>query len=235
MSRDMILSTTVLPCAKIAFAAGLKTTYEKRRRILLNSFPLLTDPASHGGEAADAFDVVVPSLPGYGFSDRLPSSTEFTFGSLFHRLMADLGYDRYGAHGGDIGSSVCEQMARSHADRLVGIHLTDVPVQHALVETGGRQVGFVLPQHLGHVRLHRGGNVDRSGGRGGRLAIGEVEFVLHDLDRDVLVRIQRREASDEVLQFSDVSRPGVAPEGLERLRRQGDGSPPVFLAVPLEE
>lgn len=93
--------------------------------------PLLTDPASHGGEAADAFDVVVPSLPGYGFSDRLPSSTEFTFGSLFHRLMADLGYDRYGAHGGDIGSSVCEQMARSHADRLVGIHLTDVPVQHA--------------------------------------------------------------------------------------------------------
>lgn len=93
--------------------------------------PLLTDPAAHGGDPADAFDVVVPSLPGYGFSERRDGDSRYTFDALFHALMAELGYDRYGAHGGDIGSMVCEQMGRSHADRLVGIHLTDVPVWHA--------------------------------------------------------------------------------------------------------
>ena len=73
----------------------------------------------------------MPSLPGYGFSDRLPNSSEFTFGALFHKLMSELGHERYGAHGGDIGSMVCEQMGRSHAGQLVGIHMTDVPLQHA--------------------------------------------------------------------------------------------------------
>lgn len=93
--------------------------------------PLLTDPQAHGGDPADAFDVVVPSLPGYGFSERIAANSEFTFGALCHRLMEELGYRRYGAHGGDIGSMVGEQMARSHVERLVGIHLTDVPLQHA--------------------------------------------------------------------------------------------------------
>jgi pimeloyl-ACP methyl ester carboxylesterase len=94
--------------------------------------PLLTDPAGHGGDPADAFDVVVPSLPGYGFSDP-PDRPGLTFhiGDIWHELMTDvLGYDRFGAHGGDWGSTVTEHLARSHAHAVIGIHLTDIPFWH---------------------------------------------------------------------------------------------------------
>jgi pimeloyl-ACP methyl ester carboxylesterase len=95
--------------------------------------PMLADPASHGGDPADAFDVVAPSLPGYGFSDR-PGKDRMTFhiGDLWHQLMTqELGVERFAAHGGDWGSFVTEVMARDHADSVVGIHLTDVPFYHA--------------------------------------------------------------------------------------------------------
>jgi pimeloyl-ACP methyl ester carboxylesterase len=95
--------------------------------------PLLCDPAAHGGDAIDAFDVVVPSLPGFGFSEK-PEKAGATFqvGSLWHALMTEhLGYQRFGAHGGDWGSTVTEHLARSHGRSLAGIHLTDVPFWHA--------------------------------------------------------------------------------------------------------
>jgi len=97
---------------------------------MVDIIPRLTDPAAHGGEALDAFDVVVPSLPGFGFSDR-PSERGFTvarIADLFARLMTEeLGYTRFAAHGGDWGSGVTEQLALRHAERLVGIHMTDIP------------------------------------------------------------------------------------------------------------
>jgi len=91
--------------------------------------PLLTHPR----DPADAFDVVVPSLPGFGFS---PPPTKpgaiFHVGDLWHELMTKhLGYERYGAHGGDWGATVTEHLGRSHARNVVGIHLTDVPFWHA--------------------------------------------------------------------------------------------------------
>lgn len=94
--------------------------------------PLLTDPAAHGGDAADSFDVVVPSLPGYGFSDKpREPGVLFRIGDLWASLMTEqLGYRRFGAHGGDWGSTVTEHLARSHAAAVVGIHLTDVPFLH---------------------------------------------------------------------------------------------------------
>jgi pimeloyl-ACP methyl ester carboxylesterase len=98
----------------------------------LKLIPLLTDPAAHGGDPADAFDVVVPSLPGYAFSDP-PAKAGGTFGigDLWHELMTrTLGYEYFGAHGGDWGSTVTEHLARSHAAAVVGIHLTDVPFWH---------------------------------------------------------------------------------------------------------
>ena len=109
----------------------------------LNLIPRLTDPAAHGGDAADAFDVVVPSLPGYGFSDR-PTTTGATFriGEIWHTLMTDaLGYQRYGAHGGDWGSTVTEQLARSHAGASSDPpHRRPVlaPVPEAVRSLGGR-------------------------------------------------------------------------------------------------
>ena len=94
--------------------------------------PLLTDPAAHGGDPADAFDIVAPSLPGYAFSEaRMDKGGLFGFGDLWRRLMVDeLGYERFGAHGSDWGSTVTEHLARSHAGSVVGIHLTDVPFWH---------------------------------------------------------------------------------------------------------
>ena len=96
--------------------------------------PMLTDPASFGGRAEDAFDVVVPDLPGYGFSGRPPKfGTVFRVHDLWAGLMTDkLGYQQFGAHGGDWGSTVTEQLARSHAGSVVAIHLTDVPFGHVL-------------------------------------------------------------------------------------------------------
>lgn len=100
---------------------------------MVKLIPLLTDPAAHGGDPGDAFDIVVPSLPGFGFSDRPQRrgwTTEHT-ADLWARLMTEeLGYEKFGAHGGDWGSAVTESLARRHADILTGIHLTDVPYGH---------------------------------------------------------------------------------------------------------
>jgi pimeloyl-ACP methyl ester carboxylesterase len=91
--------------------------------------PMLTDPASYGGNPADSFDVIVPSLPGFGFSDR-PSKDNMTLertAELLTRLMMDvLGYKRYGAHGGDFGSPITQLLALAHPESLVGIHVTDI-------------------------------------------------------------------------------------------------------------
>jgi pimeloyl-ACP methyl ester carboxylesterase len=94
--------------------------------------PMLTDPASFGGRAEDSFDVVVPSLPGFGFSGK-PKKV----GALFqvndiwaHLMTKNLGYERFGAHGGDWGGTVTEQLARSHPNSVAAIHLTDVPFGH---------------------------------------------------------------------------------------------------------
>jgi len=86
----------------------------------------LTDPEAHGGDAADAFHVVCPSLPGYGFSGK-PAASGWgveRIARAWAELMARLGYARYGAQGGDWGSAVTTELARLDADHLVGIHLT---------------------------------------------------------------------------------------------------------------
>jgi pimeloyl-ACP methyl ester carboxylesterase len=97
---------------------------------MVKLIPRLTDPAAHGGDPKDAFDVIVPSLPGFGFSDR-PTTRGFSVARIaesFAKLMRDeLGITRFGAHGGDWGSAVTERLAAQSPDLLVGIHLTDIP------------------------------------------------------------------------------------------------------------
>jgi microsomal epoxide hydrolase len=112
----------------IILTHGYPDSFDRFSKII----PMLTDPESHGGRAEDAFDVVVPDLPGYGFSDK-PNKhgTIFGVGDLWAQLMTQkLGYQRFGAHGGDWGSTVTEQLARSHSDAVAAIHLTDVPFGH---------------------------------------------------------------------------------------------------------
>lgn len=95
--------------------------------------PMLTDPVAYGGKADDAFDVVVPSLPGFGFSDPITKSGQDDAWAtkLLHQLMTGvLGYTRFAAHGGDVGSGMTEALATSFPDSLIGIHLTDIPYWH---------------------------------------------------------------------------------------------------------
>lgn len=118
----------------LLLAHGWPDGFNRFSRII----PLLTDPGAHGGDPADAFTVVAPSLPGYGFSPRAAHGTGAAqFGAICHTLMTEvLGFARYGAHGGDIGSMVCEQLGRDHAEAVVGVHLTDVPLGHAQTPSG---------------------------------------------------------------------------------------------------
>ena len=88
--------------------------------------PLLTDPARFGGDARDAFTVVAPSLPGYGFSFRphQPRLNRVAIADLFATLMTEvLGYQRFVAQGGDIGAQVTLRLAAAHPEYLYGIHL----------------------------------------------------------------------------------------------------------------
>jgi len=87
----------------------------------------LSDPASHGGDPADAFDVIVPSLPGFGFSTPLRTTGVGVrrIGDLWVRLLRDiLGYPRFGAAGGDWGAIVTSELGHAHPDELLGVYMT---------------------------------------------------------------------------------------------------------------
>jgi pimeloyl-ACP methyl ester carboxylesterase len=96
---------------------------------MLELIPRLTDPERFGGRAADSFDVVAPSLPGYGFSDppAAPGMHPGRIAALWLRLMDVLGYDRFGAQGGDWGASVATRLALDAPGRIAGIHLNYLP------------------------------------------------------------------------------------------------------------
>jgi pimeloyl-ACP methyl ester carboxylesterase len=92
---------------------------------LLEAIGPLTDPTAHGGAAEDAFDLVLPSLPGYGFSSE-PTELGWDVGrtgQAWAELMRRLGYTRYVAQGGDVGAGVTDAMGRQAPEGLVGIHM----------------------------------------------------------------------------------------------------------------
>src|SRR5436190_2475993 len=92
---------------------------------LLDAIGPLTDPTAYGGRAEDAFDLVLPSLPGYGFSAE-PAELGWNVGRVaraWAALMQRLGYDRYVAQGGDVGASVTDAMGRQAPKGLLGIHV----------------------------------------------------------------------------------------------------------------
>jgi len=88
--------------------------------------PLLTNPKDYGNDPKNSFDVIVPSIPGFGFSDR-KAMTEDAVADLWVKLMTEkLGYKTFAAAGGDYGALITKSLAFNHADKLIGIHLTDV-------------------------------------------------------------------------------------------------------------
>ena len=107
----------------------------------------LTDPAAHGGDPADAFHLVIPSLPGYGFSGPLTETgwTDGRTAAALAELMARLGYDRYGVQGGDVGAFVGPLIGRAAPDRVIGVHVnalvtfpTGDPADMAAMSEGDR-------------------------------------------------------------------------------------------------
>ncbi len=94
----------------------------------LHILPMLTDPASHGASATDSFDVIVPSLPGYGYSGKPGHGMNiFAVADLWAALMTELGYEQFAAQGGDNGAGVTTALGLRHPERLIGIHLNFVP------------------------------------------------------------------------------------------------------------
>lgn len=115
----------------------LKTDHENRLPLLLThgwpgSFaemlriaPMLTDPRAHGLDTLFGFDVVIPSIPGFGFSDRprKPGASSAWAAEKFHLLMTGLGYDRYAVQGGDLGAGISLRLAKNHPESVIGAHV----------------------------------------------------------------------------------------------------------------
>ena len=111
---------------------------------------LLTDPASHGGNPADAFDVIVPSLPGFGFSDRPHTAgmTRARTAELWASLMTNvLGYKQYMAAGGDFGSGITQTLALAHPQAVAAIHVTDLGFYN--LHTDQQELTLAEKQYLG--------------------------------------------------------------------------------------
>jgi pimeloyl-ACP methyl ester carboxylesterase len=109
---------------------------------MLRILPLLTDPEAHGADPADAFDVVVPSMPGYGFSDRpsMAGVNTFRIAELWVGLMKDLGYGRFAAQGGDFGAGVSTILGWRYAKHVLGIHLNYIPGSYRPYLAAGEEI-----------------------------------------------------------------------------------------------
>jgi len=142
---------------------------------LLNAVDPLTDPTAHGGRAEDAFHLVLPSMPGYGFSEkpRAPGWNPDRMARAWIELMKRLGYTRYVAQGGDWGAPVCHGMARQTPPGLLGIHVNlpaTLPPDIAMLlasnqpapagltaaeKTAYDQIGFVFAKGTGYAVMLR--------------------------------------------------------------------------------
>ncbi|MFK4853479.1 epoxide hydrolase family protein [Microbacterium sp. ZW T6_19] len=103
----------------------LAHTYPGSAIDYLELIDLLTDPVAHGGRAEDAFDVVIPDAPGYGFSQPLASAgwTTAKVAAAYDRLMRGLGYDSYGIHGSDNGAMVARELGLLNPEGFLGLHV----------------------------------------------------------------------------------------------------------------
>jgi pimeloyl-ACP methyl ester carboxylesterase len=123
----------------------------------------LSDPAAFGGDPSDAFDVIVPSLPGYGFSEAPPDpGTGINqIADLWVQLVQELGYKRFFAHGGDWGAAVTGALATRHPEQMLGVHLTMLspPIDAAALKPEHRDWWDHLQryrdQEWGYVHLQR--------------------------------------------------------------------------------
>ncbi|MEO3765241.1 epoxide hydrolase family protein [Streptomyces sp. B8F3] len=107
----------------------------------------LTDPRAHGGDPADAFHLVLPSIPGFGFSGptREKGWEHRRVAAAFGELMRRLGYRRYGAQGGDWGAAVSRELGRLCGDQVIGVHLNLIPGAGATAEPTADELASLSP------------------------------------------------------------------------------------------
>ena len=119
-------STRGAPVLPLILSHGWPDSFWRYAKVI----PLLTDPGAHGADPADAFDVVVPDMPGYGYSERPIGAPldSIAVAGLWAELMGVLGYARFGAAGGDIGSHVSRYLGLDYPERVVAVHRTDAGV-----------------------------------------------------------------------------------------------------------
>jgi pimeloyl-ACP methyl ester carboxylesterase len=117
----------------------------------------LTDPAAHGGDPADAFDVIVPSLPGYGFSTPLRRTgvNWWNTADLWVSLMDRLGYERFASQGGDWGSFITAQLGHKYPERMIGVHLTTQAPLDFMTMTGWDPADFTPEEQADLARMAR--------------------------------------------------------------------------------
>lgn len=139
--------TTRIDGATVHFAHILSPEPDAMPLIMIHGWPStfaefaavagpLTDPRAHGGDPSEAFHLVLPSIPGFGFSGptRQTGWHERRVAAAFGELMRRLGYGRYGTQGGDWGSAIARELGRTHPDRVIGVHLNLLVNSHALTE-----------------------------------------------------------------------------------------------------
>jgi pimeloyl-ACP methyl ester carboxylesterase len=107
----------------------------------------LSDPRAHGGDPADAFHLVLPSIPGFGLSGPTrETGWEFRrVAAAFAELMGRLGYHRYAAQGGDWGSAISRELGRTHPDQVIGVHLNLIPGASASAEPSVEELAALSP------------------------------------------------------------------------------------------
>ncbi|TXS46733.1 epoxide hydrolase [Streptomyces sp. uw30] len=108
----------------------------------------LADPAAHGGDPADAFHVVVPSIPGFGLSGPTtePGWEAGRVADAWAELMHRLGYERFGAQGGDWGAAISRELGRAHSERVIGVHLNLLPGAQAATEPTSQELDALSPE-----------------------------------------------------------------------------------------
>ncbi|MEX3101733.1 MULTISPECIES: epoxide hydrolase family protein [unclassified Streptomyces] len=150
--------TTVIDGARVHFAHVRSPEPGATPLILTHGWPgsvvefldvvgPLTDPVAYGGDAADAFHVVVPSIPGFGFSGPTTESgwEAGRIADAWAELMTRLGYERFGAQGGDWGAAISRELGRAHPERLVGVHLNLLPGAQAATEPTAEELAALSP------------------------------------------------------------------------------------------
>jgi len=121
---------------------------------MLDLVPYLTDPAKFGGNPGSSFDVIIPSIPGHGFSDRpsLPGFEDGRAASLFVSLMNSLGYDRFGIHAYDLGASISELLCIRYPDAVFGYHTTSPGIPWTCIPSESHSMSKEEQQYLAYMQ-----------------------------------------------------------------------------------